>query len=282
MKGGFYLFNGQFYKENESVFSLADLNRSSEGWIDFFRAEHNEILFLKSICNHLVKNAFHVGIDLWRLIDSEGRLLRKDVSRLLNKNKLYLAARIGIQVFPSEGKTSMLLWAEEMERGYYPIKETGLILSFYDENSTGQTPSLYSGINGLSQMQVARRKAEELKKPNMILLNQTGDAFGSIFGSFAYIVQDKVYFTSENSAGYRCAIQDEVLQSVTEAGFSPLKKDKITPEELLNADELFLFDSCHGIQKVLGLEDQRYYSTKTQLIAEKLHSKARLDRENAG
>jgi hypothetical protein len=282
MKGGFYLFNGQFHKENESVFSLADLNRSTEGWIEFFRAEHNEILFLKSICNHLVKNASNVGIDLWSLIDSEGRLLRKDVSRLLNKNKLYLAARIGIQVFPSEGKTSMLLWAEEMERGYYPINETGLILSFYDENTTGQTPSFFNGINGFCQMQIARRKAEEIKKPNMILLNQMGEAFGSIFGSFAYIVQDKVHFTSENSGGYRCAIQNEIIQSVTEAGFIPLEKDKITQEELLNAEELFLFDSCHGIQKVLGLEDQRYFSTKTRLIAEKLRSKAMLDRKNAG
>ena len=38
---------------------------------------------------------------------------------------------------------------------------------------------------------------------------------------------------------------------------------------MLEADELFLMDNCLGIQKVLGLEERRFYSIKTEAIARK-------------
>jgi branched-subunit amino acid aminotransferase/4-amino-4-deoxychorismate lyase len=86
-------------------------------------------------------------------------------------------------------------------------------------------------------------------------------------------------FPSAASGGYRCAILEEVVQSVRKAGFQTTEKNRITPEDLLEAEELFLFDSCNGIQKVLGLEDQRYFSTSTALIATKLAELAIKDRE---
>ena len=116
----------------------------------------------------------------------------------------------------------------------------------------------------------------------MILLNKNGYACESIGGSFAYIENNKVFFPSESSGGYRCAILKEVMQSVKNAGFIALEKENIIPDDLLSAEELFLFDTCNGIQKVLGLEDQRYFSTKTHLVAEKLSALAREDRLDKG
>ena len=278
MKGGYFLRNGQFQKENEFVFNLSDLTGRVEGFSEFFRAEHNEILFQESICSHLLATAGTIGLDLAGLIDSEGKLLRKDISRLLNKNKLYLAAKIGIQIYPSDGKINIILNAEEIERGYYSPKEPGLLISFYRDNLKEIHPAASYSIFGLLICQAAKRQADEMNKPNMILLNKNGCACESIGGSFAYIENDKVFFPSESSGGYRCAILKEVVKSVKNAGFIALEKENINPDDLLSAEELFLFDACYGIQKVLGLEDQRYFSTKTHLVAEKLSALAREDR----
>lgn len=279
MIGGYFLLNGRFHKENDAVFDLADLTLRIEGFSEVFRAEHNEILFRESICNHILATAWTIGLDLTGSIDPEGRLLQKDVSRLLNKNKLYLAAKIKIHIYPSNRHLNILLSAEEIERGYYPVHEPGLLLSFYrDHLQEIQSTSVYS-TSGNFVRQMARRNAEELNGPNLILLNKQGNACETIDGSFAYLNNEEVIFTTDCSGGYRCAIKEDVIQSVKEAGFRPQEKDKIAPDELLQAEELFLFDACNGIQKVLGLDDRRYFSTKTHLIAEKFSKLARKDRE---
>lgn len=280
MKGGYFLLNGQFHREKETVFHLADLSRRVEGFGEVFRAEHNEVLFLESVCSHLWDTAGTVGIDLNGIFDLEGRVLRKDVSRLLNKNKLYLSAKIEIQVYPSDGQINVLLGAEEIERGYYPFKEPGLLLLFYRDHLKGiNADSGYATADIFIQM-AAKRKASALNKPNMILLNREESACESIGGSFAYLDQDQVIFPSDSAGGYRCAIKEQVIKSAKEAGFKPGEKEKISMDDLLHAEELFLYDPVNGIQKVLGLEDRRYFSPKTQQIAMKLSELAKKDRES--
>lgn len=280
MKGGYFLLNGQFHKESEAVFHLADLSCRAAGFEEVFRAEHNEVLFPGSISNHLLNTANTIGADLTGLIDPEGRLLRKDVSRLLNKNKFYLAAKIEIQIYPSHGHVNVVLRAEEIERGYYPLTEPGLLLSFYSGNYKEIRSRPGYATHDLFIRLAAKRMAEELQKPNLILLNSEGNACESITGSFALLNKQEVVFVGEGAGGYRCAIYEEIIRSAKEAGFHPREEDKISKEDLLNAEELFLFDALFGIQKILGLEDQRYYSTKTQLIATKLTELAKRARED--
>jgi len=279
MKGGYFLLNGQFYKEQDAVFRLADLDCLFEGFSETFRAEHNEILFQKSISNHLLATAESIGVDLTGLIDPDGRMLRKDVSRLLNKNKLYQAARIGIQIYPSDSQVNILLRAEETERGYYPIKEPGLLLSFYYDHLKGIQPSAAYSTSGFFISQGAKRMAAALNQSNMILLNSEKNCCECIDGSFAYLNNEEVIFPALGSGGYRCAILEEIIHSALRAGFKPKEQETITTDDLLDAEELFLFDTCNGIQKVLGLEERRYYSTKTQLIARELSELAKKDRE---
>jgi hypothetical protein len=279
MKGGYFLFNGRFYKEGESVFTLSDLTGRTAGFVESFRAEHNEVLFRDSVSGHLIATAGTLEMDLTGIIDMEGKLLQKDVSRLLNKNKLYLAAKINIQIYPSDNQINIILSAEEMERGYYPYNEPGLLLSFYEEQFKEAKPDFSFSPFGLFIQNSAERYAAAFNEPNLIIRNSEGYACECIGGSFAFIEKDVIYFTAAGSGGYRCAIREEVIRSVKEAGFTPRDKEKITRDDLLNAEEVFLFDSCHGIRKVLGLEDQRYFSTKTRLISEKLTSMAKQDRK---
>jgi len=278
MKGGYFLLNGRFHKETDAVFDVADMSQRAEGFCESFRAEHNEVLFVESISNHLLATAATIGADLIGLIDMDGRILRKEVSRLLNKNKLYQAAKIEIQLFPSDSEINMILRAEEIPRGYYPTVEPGVLISiFRDQLQEIHEISGYA-TSGLFVRQCAARRAKELNQPNIILQNREGNVCETLEGSFAYINQDQLFFTSEREGGYICAIREQVIQSAKDAGFITVVKEKISMDELLHADELFLYDSCHGIQKVLGLEDRRYFSTKTQLIAEKLTALAKKDR----
>ena len=279
MKGGYFLFNGKFHKEEEAVFTLAELSQRTEGFIEQFRAEHNEVLFADSICEHLIATAETIGADLTGVIDPGAKLLRKDVSRLLNKNKLYLAAKIEIQLFPSDHRINLLLRAEETERGFYPLKEPGLLLSIYRDRLKDISPAAAYATSGTFLWQKARQTARQLGQPNLILLNAQGFACECIHGSFALLNDNQVLFPAASSGGYRSAILQEVIISAKAAGFKVGEKEAITTDELLLAEELFLFDSSNGIQKVLGLDERRYFSTKTHLIAGRFSALAQKDRE---
>ncbi len=282
MKGGYFLRNGRFNREDEAVFSLEELSQRTDGFSEYFRAEHNEILFAEAVCSHLHAAATSIGVDLTELLKFDGRLLRRDVSRLLNKNKLYQAAKIHIQIYPAMGQNQILLSAQEIEKGYYPISEPGLILSFFRDylvEDNASTPFLEAGF---FVRKAALRRARELNQSEMILLNGEGCACQTIHGSFAYLEEGTLFFTSNRPGAYNCAIRETIMLCAKESGFTPQVKETITTEELLQAEELFLYDDCNGIRKVLGLEDERYYSTKTQLIATRLSEKAREDREERG
>jgi branched-subunit amino acid aminotransferase/4-amino-4-deoxychorismate lyase len=282
MKGGYFLLNGRFHKEEEAVFTLDDLSLQHSGFMEQFRSEHNEVLFAPSICQHLISTAETAGIDLTGLIDPEGKILRKDVSRLLNKNKLYLAAIIEIRIFASINRVNLLLRAEECERGYFPLKEPGLLLSIYRDRLKEISPLPAYATSGNFLRQKATQKARSLGQSNIILLNSLEFACECIHGSFAFVNENHVTFPASSSGGYRSAILEKVIFAVHEAGFSTSEKVEITPDELLLAEELFLFDSSNGIQTVLGLEERRYFGTKTQRIARKFSALAQKDREDKG
>ena len=279
MKGGFFLYDGQFCKLGDAVFTLTDMSARAAGFTESYRAEHNEILFREDVTGHLLATANSLGIDLSGWTGTDGKLLQRDVSRLLNKNKLYLAAKITIQVFASEGRIHILLGCDELERGYFPLKDPGLLVSVYRDHRKGIGAGFSYAPSGFFIQQSAIKYAADISEPNMILLNSEGYACESIAGSFAYIVSDTVCFPGPGSGGYLSSIREPIVKCVRETGLTPIDSDTIECADLLNADEVFLFDACHGIRKVLGLDDQRYFSTKTKAIAERLSLLAAEDRK---
>jgi hypothetical protein len=278
MKGGFFLLNGLFQKEQEAVFTLSDLKNRKEGFSEFFRAEENEVLFVETISEHLIASAEAVGLDLSTSLDPQDKVLRRDVSRLLNKNKLYLAAEIEIQIYPSDSMLNIQFNAREVARGFYPLPDQGLLLSIYHDSMEviGSSPS-YSAFCELRWM-IARRRNALSAKTNVLVFNKAGHACESVGGSFAYIQNEEVFFPSAETGGYLCAIRQQVRESAALAGFQIKESSIITAGDLLNAEEIFLFDSCNGIRKVIGLQEQRYFNTKTQLIAEQLTRLAKIDK----
>lgn len=276
------MLNGRFYKEKEAVFDLTHLSGRAGGLVEVFRAEHNEVLFLESIARHLRASAEATGLSLEGVMDEEGKLLRKDVSRLLNKNKLYTAAEIEVQLYAAGSQINILLQAREIGRGYYPLNEPGLLLQVYRDLTKSVAPGSGYAPAGWFVQQAAARKAAELGRPNLIILNSTGFACESIGGSFACISRNRVLFPAGEAGGYRCAIREQVMQSVKEAGFDPVEQAEIRTDDLLDAEEVFLFDAVHGIRKVLGLEERRYFSPKVHLIAAKLSELAKKERDSKG
>ncbi len=274
MKGGFIQYNGKFYREDQLLFTGSDLFRLGVGMREMFRAENNEILFAEEVYDHITEAARSLNFALPPDYDLMGVRLRSDVSRLLNKNKLYLAARIILQLFPGANGFDLMLSAEELPRGFFPLNENGLLLEVYRDG--------FKPVNRLSNYEpggrfiwmMAANLASTLGRHNMVILNTNNYACEAIGCSFACLKEETMILPSVESGGYRSTITNQVIRSAESAGYQILERADITVDELLEADELFLIDNCLGIQKVLGLNERRYYSAKTMTIAARLNELA--------
>ncbi len=273
MKGGFYLFNGKFYRENEPVFSGADLYRLSTGIRESFRTENNLVMFARENYNFLVDSMAAVALPL--PADWNFSRFVNDVSRMLNKNHLYLASKVTIHLIPGNSGTEYLISAEEVPSGFYPVKEAGILIDFYDEGAKGS--SNYSAYEPSSRLlwSEASRAATLLSRHNLILVNNKGYACESIGGSFGYLNDKTAIFPSPESQGYYPPIINIVKTCAEECGYLVQENREIKREDLLNADELFLIDNSLGIRPVLGLYARRFYTSGTTLIAKMLGDTAR-------
>ena len=268
MKGGFILINGRFFRENEPVFAGIDLGRLNNGVTESFRAENNLVLFVEANYNFLINSLKSIHLPTpndWTL-----SRFASDVSRLLNKNHFYLAAKVVVQFFPGPGGTDYFLTAEELPRGFYPVNDTVLLMDFYSDGSKSSTANFAFEPANRFLWTAAKRVAQNLSKHNLILLNHEDWACETIGGTFGYIKDGMAIFPSPRLQAYRPPIMGIVIECARKVGLKILQKTDIGRADLINADELFLIDNCLGVQLVLGLGNERYYTNKSTSIALKL------------
>ena len=275
MKGGFNLFNGKFYRESDPLFTGADLIRLNSGICESFRAENNLVLFARDNFNFLIDSL--EAIEMSPPADWNFPRFNKDVSRLLNKNHLYLSAKVVIHLIPGIAGTDYLLTAEEISGSFFALKDPGLLIDFYDEGAKGSSNCCNYEPASRSLWAMAARSSGLQSKQNQILLNNKGFACESLGGSFGYLIGKKAIFPSMQSQGYFPPIANVVKGCAKETGYFIQEKTEIQRSDLLDADELFLIDNCQGIQPVLGLYARRYYTTGTIAIAAQLNETARKD-----
>ena len=273
MKGGFNLFNGKFYRESDPIFTGADLARVNTGICESFRAENNQVLFARENYNFLIDSL--LAIELRTPADWDFPRFTKDVSRLLNKNHLYLSAKVIIYLIPGNTGTEYLMAAEEIPGSFFPVKDAGLLIDFYDGGTKGSSNYCSYEPSSSAFWSMAARSASLLSKHNLILLNNKGFACESIGGTFGYLTGQSAIFPSPESQGYFPPITTVVKSCAEDCGYQVQEKKEIKRSDLLDADELFLIDNCYGIRPVLGLYARRYYTTGTINIATKLSETAR-------
>ncbi len=273
MKGGFILFNGRFYPEPEALFSSTDLFRLNSGIRGSIRTENNLVMFAEENFNFLINSLLAIGLPI--PVDWDLSRFKRDVSRLLNKNHLFLAAKVVVNLIPGTSGTDYLLFAEELTRGFFPLNEGGLLIDFYKEGlKSRSTASPYEPSSRFLWM-TATRTALLTAQHNLIISNSDGFACESIGGTFGYLIDHAAVFPAPESLGYSPPLLGVVMECAEQCGYKIIENKEIRHEELLNADELFLIDNSLGILPVLGLSSRRYYMTGTIAVAAKLSKVAR-------
>lgn len=280
MKAGFVLYNGKFRKSEELLFHGNELFRLELGLKEAFRTEDNEILFFNANYGHIVDACTNLNFSLPEDFDASGNRLRRDVSRLLNKNKLYLASRVIVHLFPSPTGTDCLLTAEAIPRGFYPLNEKGLLVDSFEEGSKAESSLSSFEVGSRFLWSLAAAAAYRKGMQSMLIRNRKGFVCEAIGVSFGFIKNHVVYFPGTAAGGYASVLTGAVRECARLAGFTVTDINEIADAKLLDADELFLIDNCLGIQSVIGFRNRRYYNHKTKEIVLRLQEMARRDKSS--
>ena len=275
----FILYNGKYYLKDD--FGISPKNRAfyyGDGLFETMHANGTEIQFFD---DHLVRLKYGMDILKMRIPECiENGAIKKEVIKLLHKNKLFQGVRIRLSVFRNDGgkytpqsnEISYLAETEYIENEQYNFNHKGLVIDIF--------PDMHKPVNLFSNLKTANSLlyvmagiyARENKLDDCILLNEKGNVTEGI-SSNIFIIKGKNLKTPALTEGPVAGImRKQVLRIANSVGFIIHHENAITIDDLLKADEVFFTNSISGIQWVLSFKDKRYYNQNVKMLHEKLNA----------
>ena len=148
-KKSYIWLNGNFVREDEPVLTLS--NRAfayGDGFFETIHAYGTQAKHLNLHFARLQKSAKVLGMEMQSFLTKE--FIDSEITRLLNKNRIFGSARVRLSVFRADGglytpacnEISLSLQSTPLSPNFYPINSKGLVIDIY--------PDLRKPINILS------------------------------------------------------------------------------------------------------------------------------------
>ncbi len=197
---------------------------------------------------------------------------RKEIKRITGKEK---NLRIRLSVFrapgslytPTNNKSSYLIECQLIKSNNWKWSKKGLTLKICPTVQLPITP--WSGLktsNALPYILAGLWK-KEADVDDCILLNQQGFVAEASSSNVFYFKNKILYTPTDNSGAILGVLRKQIIKLAKEKGIKLVKKD-ILPEELLEAEEVFLTNAVQGIRWVKSLENVRFGNKNIKVIAE--------------
>jgi len=274
----FILLNGEYFSRDE--FGVSISNRSfcyGDGLFETMHCNGTEIQFFD---DHLIRLKYGMNILKMEIPSSiESGNIKKEIIKLLHKNKLYQGVRIRLSVFRNNGGrytpitnlSSYIVETEFIENDLYKLNTKGLVIDTF--------PDIQKSINLFSNLKtsnsllyvMAGLYASERKIDDCIIINEKGFITETI-SSNIFLIKDKFILTPPLSDGPVAGImRKQILRIADMLQFRIYNEKSITEKNILDADELFITNSISGIKWVLAFKEKRFFNTTSKLFIDKLN-----------
>ncbi|OFX84190.1 MAG: hypothetical protein A2W99_00240 [Bacteroidetes bacterium GWF2_33_16] len=274
----FILLNGEYFSRDE--FGVSISNRSfcyGDGLFETMHCNGTEIQFFD---DHLIRLKYGMNILKMEIPYSiESGNIKKEIIKLLHKNKLYQGVRIRLSVFRNNGGrytpitnlSSYIVETEFIENDLYKLNTKGLVIDTF--------PDIQKSINLFSNLKtsnsllyvMAGLYASERKIDDCIIINEKGFITETI-SSNIFLIKDKFILTPPLSDGPVAGImRKQILRIADMLQFRIYNEKSITEKNILDADELFITNSISGIKWVLAFKEKRFFNTTSKLFIDKLN-----------
>lgn len=271
--------NGDFFRDNEPV--LQSNNRSflyGDGFFETIHAYGTEAKHLKYHMARVLKSAALLQMELPIYFNLE--FLTREITRLLNKNRIFGSARVRITFYrkagglytPSNQSVGILMSTNSLQEDFYPLNPKGLVVDLFTD--------IRKPINSLSPIKscnaqlyvMAGMHRQNLGLDDCLLINDQNRMVEAISSNLFVVFGNKLLTPSLSEGCVAGVMRQVVIDVAMDAGYKVDSDAAIDPEMLLDADEMFLTNAVSGIKWVVGIRQKRYFGLVGRKLSDLLNS----------
>ena len=267
----FIVCNGKFSNADLPVIPASSRGlRYGDGLFETLKFKNDRLVLIDEHLSRLWQGMKLLQFDIPRLFTPDK--LEEEMLSLIKKNKL-TNARIRITVIRGNGglydteaqQLNYLIETWPLPDNNGKLNENGLHLCLY-RNAVKMADSFSNcKHNNFLPYVMGALHARQEKCNDAILLNQFGNICDSTIAN-VFLIKDGNIITPSLSQGCIAGVMRKfVIDSLKNEGISVLETE-ITPDELINADEVFLTNSIYNLRWVGRIDDRVYGNSKTMEI----------------
>jgi branched-chain amino acid aminotransferase len=270
-------FNGQIVPSDQQVLSVNNRGfRYGDGLFESMRYLNGAIKFSELHIDRIQKGMRLLKLEHSAHIDSW--FLREKVDELVRRNKIGSDARFKLTVFrdadglysPTSNKSAYVIECQALYENRYELNQKGLIIDVFDEvpkpiNVLSNLKTCNSLVYVLAGVYKNQHALDEV-----IILNQNGFICESI-SSNVFVVYDRKLYTPALNEGCIGGVMRQVVMRLAKENNIELIEAQVSPDILIEADEVFISNATKGIQWVMGYNNKRYFNEVAKFLSEKLN-----------
>lgn len=270
-------FNTNFIPEREAILTADNRSfRYGDGLFETMRWMDGDIRFLQ---HHVAR--LHEGMRMLKLEQTttfDAHFIRSRAGELIKRNGLENQhVRVRLQVYrdggglysPQRNNTCYIMEVSKLEPDDVKHRKIGLIIDVYSDfkKPYSELSKLKSSNSLVYVMAGLYRTKNGLD--DVLLLNQEGFLCESL-SSNVFIWYDKKLYTPAISEGCIDGVMRKVVIDMALDDGMEVIEAQISPDILMEADEIFHTNTIHGVQWVMGYKQKRYFNRVSRLLQERL------------
>jgi branched-chain amino acid aminotransferase len=265
-------YNGKLFKENTPVLSVQNRGlRYGDGLFETMKLKNEQLILADEHFSRLWKGLQLLQFDLSRHFTPEK--LTAEITALAKKNQLQQAARVRLTIMRGNGglydaanhSPNYCIETMPLPNDNETLNSNGLILGIYEAAKKSCDAFCNVKHNNFLPYVMGALHAKKEKWNDALLLNTMGRICDTTIANI-FLVKDNSIYTPSLSEGCVAGIMRQQLLAQLKTAGTGCHQKEITPEELLEADEVFLTNSIYNLRWVQRIGNKEYGNTAAQKI----------------
>lgn len=263
----YVILNGEPLKLDEPVFLHSNRAfRYGDAVFETMHANGTEVQFFDEHYERMTNAAIKLKMNLPD--DFNKSLLYAEIKSLLVRNKLFQGAKVRFSIFrngagtymPETNRISYIIETEKLPTDKYELNQKGLIIDIYNEiRKPINTFSFFKTSN--SQLYVmASIFCKENKFDDVFILNENGNIIEASSSNLFLVKQNQLYTPSLEEGCVQGIMRNKIIEIAIGQKYTVFEDCRITIDDLLHADEVFLTNTVNGIKWVMAFRSRRYFN----------------------
>ena len=202
------------------------------------------------------------------ILQNNGKYLKRQIERLLVKNKYYKSAVIHLYLLEDQHSLSYMIDAHPIAATSYLLNGQGLKIAGYSKLTKGVSALSTLELGSTPYWKVIDSDPEKQTNDEFLLLNDQQSFLEAPRKNLYAITKNTIACPSPVSGAFIDVSQDTIQKISLQIGLKFRFVEKLSEVDLLKADEIFLANSIDGIEWVKAFKSKRYFNKTTQKINE--------------